>query len=517
MRLKLLFVMMLFVVSVFSLSIYDIQFTDNPNGDSPYEGQTVTVEGIVTGAGFSGDKFFMSDPEGGAWSGIYVYNTSQSGIEIGDLVEVTGEVQEYYDFTELSYVSVTILSSGNELPEPVIATTNEIATEEKYEGVFVRVEDVTVTSNPNNYNEFNVSDGSGNCQVDDGFGYYANPDIGDDFYYLQGLVDYNYSTFAINSRFAADVVKVGPPYVENIWTDPIYPIISEEFNVMAQVMDFDKSIEEVILQYKLNSETEFEETNMSLIDGQTDQYFATIIAPDSTHQVMQVRIFARDDNNENFISEQQEIEFYGPTPFIENIDIITPAANEDLNVYADLIDLNGEIDIAELHYKKDFIDKTYVIEGENINDDNYRFSIPSQKGGTTIQFFIYVQDNENLYSQTDWFEYTYPIESHKAYLKIPPRPFNPKIGETIEIKFGTKSYDKAIVRIYNSEGKLVATPFNDFINNSSGIKSIFWDGRDKEHKRQPIGLYIAFLEVFQSGSGKKETAKAPIVIGAPLK
>ncbi len=63
----------------------------------------------------------------------------------------------------------------------------------------------------------------------------------------------------------------------------------------------------------------------------------------------------------------------------------------------------------------------------------------------------------------------------------------------------------------------MATPYNGFINSSTGTQTMEWNGRDKDNKQLPIGLYIAFLEVVKSGSGDKKTAKAPIVIGVPLK
>lgn len=58
------------------LSIYDVQRTDDPEGDSPYVGQVVTVDGIVTaldpGTVDRLDGYFIEAPPAGPWSGIYI-------------------------------------------------------------------------------------------------------------------------------------------------------------------------------------------------------------------------------------------------------------------------------------------------------------------------------------------------------------------------------------------------------------------------------------------------------------
>ncbi|MCK4653109.1 MAG: hypothetical protein KAU01_01535, partial [Candidatus Cloacimonetes bacterium] len=61
------------------------------------------------------------------------------------------------------------------------------------------------------------------------------------------------------------------------------------------------------------------------------------------------------------------------------------------------------------------------------------------------------------------------------------------------------------------------TPQNIIISGATGITHYDWNGRDKNNKLLPLGLYICYLEVIEANTGKKKTAKAPIVIGAPLK
>ena len=107
------------------LSCYDIQYTDNPNGDSPYNGQSVTVQGIVT-AKNPGSAFYIGDPGGGPWSGLYVFHGNTSNrVELGDMVLLTGTVTEYFNLTELTNVTASeVLSSNNPIPITTLSTND---------------------------------------------------------------------------------------------------------------------------------------------------------------------------------------------------------------------------------------------------------------------------------------------------------------------------------------------------------------------------------------------------------
>ncbi|MBE1874395.1 ExeM/NucH family extracellular endonuclease [Myceligenerans sp. TRM 65318] len=88
-------------------------------------GQTVTTRGVVTAAyptgGFNGLYLQTSgtggdpagDPTPGASDGIFVYSSAAaSELSVGDSVEVTGEVSEYYGLTEITPDSWTVLDDG---------------------------------------------------------------------------------------------------------------------------------------------------------------------------------------------------------------------------------------------------------------------------------------------------------------------------------------------------------------------------------------------------------------------
>ncbi|MDP8220493.1 MAG: FlgD immunoglobulin-like domain containing protein [Candidatus Stygibacter frigidus] len=213
---KLIFIIVLLIISsvVLGETVYDIQYTTDPSGDSPMMGQIVTVSGIVTATNWyssgNANRFFISDPEGGEWHGVFVFNYDYI-VEIGDEVEVTAEVQEYFGFTELSNVTaVTILSSDNPVPDPIVVTTADLAMTEAYEGVLVQVNEVAVTADPDNYGQAYIDDGSGECQTDDAM-YSYDPALGNEYAYIIGIVDYTYDEYGLNPRSNMDIGAAGEP------------------------------------------------------------------------------------------------------------------------------------------------------------------------------------------------------------------------------------------------------------------------------------------------------------------
>ena len=188
--------------------IYDIQYTTDSGSEgtypSPLEGQAVRITGIVTANGYSGEKFFISDPNGGSWNGIYVFEYSTNP-NIGDEVDITGTISEYYGFTEIGSASVSVLSSGNLVPEPVLVTTGELASNEAYESVLVRINNVTVTQEPDENGQWYVDDGSGACQIDDQIFSFTPPAVGTTIGSIVGIVDYSHGEYGLNPRGEDDI------------------------------------------------------------------------------------------------------------------------------------------------------------------------------------------------------------------------------------------------------------------------------------------------------------------------
>ncbi len=219
-KLLLIFLMMLLFSSL-ALSqitrIKDIQYTTDPSGDSPLNGQVVTISGIVTAehrgdvkanGGISGSYFFMMD-SAGAWSGIQVYFSDSLTAE-GDSITVTGLVNEYYGQTQIKNITEFIRhSTRNPLPGPVDVTTAEAGTE-AYEGCLVRVNDVTIVETDiGSYHNWKVDDGSGPIKIDTRAKYYYTPVLNDPIKSLTGIVLYGYGEYSIAPRLAWDIVEGG--------------------------------------------------------------------------------------------------------------------------------------------------------------------------------------------------------------------------------------------------------------------------------------------------------------------
>lgn len=177
--------------------IADIQ---QRNGYS--DGDVVTVNGVVTSPDI-GSGFFMQDGSG-AWTGIYVYDGYDADVVQGDAVEVTGEIIEYYDLTELdaSKGSVTITGTGS-LPTPAVITASDATDLEPYESVVVRVEDVTCSAEADDFGEWWVDD---TFKIDNLF-YELTPSVGDSFTSLTGPLNYNHDEYKLAPRDASDIVE----------------------------------------------------------------------------------------------------------------------------------------------------------------------------------------------------------------------------------------------------------------------------------------------------------------------
>ncbi|MEF8826093.1 MAG: 5'-nucleotidase C-terminal domain-containing protein [Halapricum sp.] len=148
------------------VSIEQIQTPGNDSTASPYAGEVVTTTGVVTAV--NEDGFFVQDGTG-AFSGLYV--TGETTVSAGDQVELTGQVEESYGLTQLNVSvsdgSVTVSGSAP-VPDPVTVSTTNVSSE-AYEGVLVRVTNVTVTGAPSSstYGEWFVDDGTGEARIDD--------------------------------------------------------------------------------------------------------------------------------------------------------------------------------------------------------------------------------------------------------------------------------------------------------------------------------------------------------------
>jgi len=196
-------------------AIKDVQYTTDPSGDSPMNGQVVTISGVITAEpyAFGGSRYFVQDSSG-AWSGVMVYDKGREVAE-GDHVTLTATVSEYHGVTEMTNVTdFTIDSTGVGGIEPTVVTTGEIATggtmAEAYEGCLIKVENLTITNADLGHGEWEIDDGSGPCRVDDAAPYFFDPSQYTNVVSITGVLDYSYSNTKIQPRLANDVIESGP-------------------------------------------------------------------------------------------------------------------------------------------------------------------------------------------------------------------------------------------------------------------------------------------------------------------
>ncbi|MEB3219001.1 MAG: ExeM/NucH family extracellular endonuclease, partial [Nostocales cyanobacterium 94392] len=137
-------------------AIYEIQGSGTA---STFDGQVVTTTGIVVGDFQESDElrgFFIQDQNGDSDTltsdGIFVYDPGKTlEVQEGDLVEVTGEVDEFNTFTEIKNVTnISVISSENALPTAGQVTLPETTNNdlERYEGMLVEITNpMTVSQN----------------------------------------------------------------------------------------------------------------------------------------------------------------------------------------------------------------------------------------------------------------------------------------------------------------------------------------------------------------------------------
>ncbi|MEV0663479.1 ExeM/NucH family extracellular endonuclease [Actinomadura luteofluorescens] len=146
---------------------------------TPFAGQTVRVEGVVTADFQRSDQlkgFFVQDPTPDAdprtSDGLFVYSTTD--VAVGDQVLVTGKAVEYNGLTELSPVSaVDVCGTGKVAPTAVRLPLKGGAGMEQYEGMLLRFGQrltATETYQLGRYGQVTVSAGGRLFQPTDGHG-----------------------------------------------------------------------------------------------------------------------------------------------------------------------------------------------------------------------------------------------------------------------------------------------------------------------------------------------------------
>jgi plastocyanin len=189
-------------IEVSTTSIADIQLGQETEA---FTDSVVVTSGIVTGV--FGSNVSIQDGQG-AYSGIWLY-APDVPVMVGDAIEATGAVVEYFGKTQIGNPAVVITSQGNALPTPEVLATVD-ANAEAWEGVLIQVTG-SVTNADLGFGEWALSDGSGDLAVDDA-GYDA---IGaglvaaNNQLQVTGALDYSFGVFKVQLRDAMDAQLYG--------------------------------------------------------------------------------------------------------------------------------------------------------------------------------------------------------------------------------------------------------------------------------------------------------------------
>lgn len=217
------------------VSIQDVQYSPFGTGYSSMNGFEVTVQGVVTADSNDYDTYTYIQNGQGPWSGIWILGSYVDTLSKGDLVEVTGVVNENYSVTAMGTVSngveINVISEGNEVPAPEVLNTGDFAGQsngyvdaEKWEGVLVRFENLTVAAanadGASNFGEMLVDDNTGGVRVElqDGNNSYHNnwegvegePEriyevhTGDSFDAVTGVMFFSFSNYKLQARTDSD-------------------------------------------------------------------------------------------------------------------------------------------------------------------------------------------------------------------------------------------------------------------------------------------------------------------------
>ncbi|HEY1119719.1 MAG TPA: lamin tail domain-containing protein, partial [Acidimicrobiales bacterium] len=182
------------------------------NGQYPLVGLNVSLTGaVVTGVSATNGFFLQVNPADGAYtgpdySGIFVFK-SQSGLKVGDVVDVTsGLLADFFGQRQLTNPVFTVKGSAA-VPQPVAVTPAEVATggarAQTLEGVLVRVSNVRVTGQDVQNKEFIVED---SLRINDYLSDYTLPAVGLVYESITGPLEWRNSNTKMEPRGAEDLV-----------------------------------------------------------------------------------------------------------------------------------------------------------------------------------------------------------------------------------------------------------------------------------------------------------------------
>ena len=206
------------------------EIADIHSNFNSYNGQTVTIKGVVTiGSGILTSSYTSAYVQDSSDTGINVYYSSAavSEMDLGDLVEVTGEVSSYNGLNEIMYHTHSRLAQNQEIPAAYDISTNLINDIDAQPGRWVKIKGEIESISAGPHINMMVNDGSGAGNV------YFDPDAGLDV-----------SDFSVGDSIQIEGVKT--VYNNSGQIQPAY-----ENNFGVPVSDIIFSRNEIVNSYQL--------------------------------------------------------------------------------------------------------------------------------------------------------------------------------------------------------------------------------------------------------------------------
>jgi hypothetical protein len=286
------------------VSIHDIQFVSSTDlGNclqaSSMAGDTVRVQGLLVqdpdSAALTDNnsfQFWMRDGYGD-FSGIDVIGffdpnmIGVSGLQEGDSIEITGVVTEFgnaeTEIIPLDNAPVTILGAFGSLAPTVVANvglindntqTNNLPTGETWEGQYIELQDLTVTSvdpfSSGTRVSFVVQDGNGNkINISDKYiiqrlpngspaGHFVLPNVGDNYCYIRGVLGHSpngcmggtgrgYELYP--TRGTDYSICTSAPSIISVTRNYVTPTSAQAVTVSAQITDVTLNVASATLHY----------------------------------------------------------------------------------------------------------------------------------------------------------------------------------------------------------------------------------------------------------------------------
>ncbi|MBK9367000.1 MAG: hypothetical protein IPN01_11870 [Deltaproteobacteria bacterium] len=171
------------------------------------EGANVTLSGVIVTSPltYKADGFFIQTPGGGENNGLYVFlPAGAEGLffEVGDEMEVTGELVDFYGWTELTVSDVSaiqITGSGEVTVDSV--DPSSVTDWEVWESSLISIGGDEVTSDIDSYGAVTLASG---LAMDNVFFNYST-ELGATYTNVIGQLGYSFETWGLYPRTEADL------------------------------------------------------------------------------------------------------------------------------------------------------------------------------------------------------------------------------------------------------------------------------------------------------------------------